>query len=188
MGEIGDAPHWIDGDFSPRVHAADVLPRVRRPRVVTELARMRNRVKLPRELAGDDVVRANISCGRHVVLAGRRAEDDQVFENLARIGRLCLHDRGGVAAKALSQIHGAVGAERENRLPRTRVNRLKITVLLKQQPPISAIAALPVVDASRRDALQGPRGSRFHGPCLHRARRASCSVRGRRRRCQPRRG
>ena len=50
-GEVGNRPLRIDRDLPPRVGAADVLPRVLGPRLVAELARVRDGVELPGELA-----------------------------------------------------------------------------------------------------------------------------------------
>ena len=67
--EVGDAARRVDRDLAPGVGAADVLPRVLRPRVVAELARVRDGVELPDELAGDDVEGAQVAGRRQVVLA-----------------------------------------------------------------------------------------------------------------------
>ena len=103
--EVGDAALLVDGDLAPGVGAADVLPGVLRPGVVAELARMRNGVERPDQLAGEDVVRAEIAGRRSVAFAGRRAQDDQVLEDApgraglnaapARRGRCPRADRRG---------------------------------------------------------------------------------------------
>ncbi len=55
--EVGDPAPLVDRDLAPRVHAAGPLPCALGPGVVAELARVRDRVEGPHQLAGDDVVR-----------------------------------------------------------------------------------------------------------------------------------
>src|SRR5215467_13468277 len=70
QGKVGNAPLFIDGDLTPGVDAAYVLPGVRRPRVITELTGMRDSVKGPEQLAAEDVIGAQVSRSRAVPLAG----------------------------------------------------------------------------------------------------------------------
>src|SRR5205814_9329737 len=83
--EVRDRPLLVDGELAPRVHAADVLPRILRPRLVSEFTGMWNRVELPHKLTGDDVECPQIAGGRHVVLTRCRTKNDQVFEHLPRV-------------------------------------------------------------------------------------------------------
>src|SRR5262245_55890664 len=57
-GHVDDSPLYIDGDFSPHIDAAHVLVGVLWPGVVAELARSRNRMEHPSQLARDHVERA----------------------------------------------------------------------------------------------------------------------------------
>ena len=82
-GEVGDAALVVDAEFAPGVGAADVLPGVLRPGFVAEFAGVRHGVELPDELAGDDVVGAQVARRREVAFARGRAEDDQILEDLA---------------------------------------------------------------------------------------------------------
>ena len=141
-------------ELAPVVRAADVFPGVLRPGLVAELARVRHGVELPCQASGDDVVGADVAGRRHVVLAGGRSQDDQVLEDLARIRRLHLHQRGRVPPQPLAEVHGAVGAERHDRLAGPGVDRLQVAVHLEQQPAVRAVLALPVVDPARGDAAQ----------------------------------
>ena len=75
-------------------------------------------------------------------------------KTLPGIGRLDAADGRRIAAEAFTQVDGAVGAERQDRLARPRVDRLEEAVALEEQPPVAAVLALPVVDAARRHALQ----------------------------------
>src|SRR5262249_5662701 len=79
--EVADAALFVDRDFTPRVHAADVRPRIPGPSVVAELPGMRDGVKLPYQFACDDVVRTQIARRRTVALAGRGTHDDRVLEH-----------------------------------------------------------------------------------------------------------
>lgn len=108
---------------------------------------MRNRVELPGESACDDVVSAEIAGRRHVAFARGRSQEDQVLEDAPRRPRLDARDR--LAPEALAQIDDALGAEREDGLSRRRIDLLEVVVHRKDQPPILAILALPVVHAAR---------------------------------------
>ena len=152
--EVGDAAARVDRDLAPGVGAADVLPGVLRPRLVALLAGMRHRVERPHQLAGDDVVGAQRARRRQVAFAGRRAEQQQVLEDLARRARLHAADQRGVAADALAQVDEAVRAERQDRLAGGGVDGLEVVVDLEDQPAIAAVRALPVVDAAPGDAAQ----------------------------------
>src|ERR1700675_3116236 len=57
--KISDPSFFVDREFAPRVHSADVLPRVLVPDVVAELAWMRESVEAPNHLAGQHVKGAN---------------------------------------------------------------------------------------------------------------------------------
>src|SRR5690606_25368982 len=59
--DVDDAALRVDRHLAPRVDAAGIPIRVLRPRVVAELAGLRNRVKRPGELARHDVVRADVA-------------------------------------------------------------------------------------------------------------------------------
>src|SRR5206468_2668761 len=82
--KVGDAACFVDGNFAPGIHAADVGPSVLRPSVVSEFARMRNGVEGPNQFSGVDVVGAKIAGSRAIILSGRGSEDHQVFENASR--------------------------------------------------------------------------------------------------------
>src|SRR4051794_38376033 len=73
---VHDPALLIDAHFTPVVHSADILPRIRRPRVITELTGMRDGMERPREFSGQDVVRADIPGRRAILFAGRRADNN----------------------------------------------------------------------------------------------------------------
>ena len=172
-GKENDAALGIDGELAPCIGAADVFPGIRRPGVVAEFTGMRDGVEPPRLFAGDDVVRANVAGRREVALAGRGAEDDQVLEDLSRIRRLDPCERRGIPRVALFEVDRAVRSEREDRLPGPRIDRLEVVVALEQQPAVLSIAALPVVDAARRNSLQVGVNPDFSA-----GRRVECDQRG----------
>ena len=153
-GKVRNAARGIDRDLAPRVRAADVLPRVLWPGVVPELTGMRHCVKLPHEFAGDDVVGAEIAGRRQVAFAGRRPEQDEILENLARRVGLYAADRRRIAAEPLPQIDRAVDAEREDRFAGGGVELLQVVAETENQAPILAVLAFPVVDAPAREALE----------------------------------
>ena len=61
----------------------------------------------------------------------RRAEQDQVLEDLARRAGLNAPDRRRIAAQAFAQVDDAVGAERGDRLAGLRVDLLQVVVHAK---------------------------------------------------------
>src|SRR5262249_31403244 len=106
--EVADAALFVDRDFAPRVHAADVRPRILGPSVVAELAGVRDGVELPYQFAGETVVRAQIARSGAVAFAGRRTHDDRVFEHASRCAALDV----ACAWNAFAEIDAAVLAER----------------------------------------------------------------------------
>src|SRR5215471_6260835 len=78
----------VYGHFIPVVHSAAGFPKVLWPRFVTELARMRNRMKDPHELSASSVVGVDIGRDRGIVIAPRgQRNNEQVLENAPRIIR-----------------------------------------------------------------------------------------------------
>src|SRR4029453_15370259 len=59
--KVADAALLVDGELGPCVRAAGRLPRIRRPGVVAELTRPRDRVKRPDEPAGHTAKRRGIA-------------------------------------------------------------------------------------------------------------------------------
>ena len=112
---------------------------------------MRNRVETPNLFPADDVVGANVAGRGEIRFAGRRPQDDQVLEDLARVRRLHAPDFAG---EPLPEVHHAVGAERQDRFAGLRVDRFEIVVALEQETPVPAIRTLPIVDTAWRDTLQ----------------------------------
>src|SRR5688500_3376024 len=55
-----DAALFVDGGLAPVVDTALLLVRLRGPRVVADLAGVRDRVEYPHRLAGHDVIRLNV--------------------------------------------------------------------------------------------------------------------------------
>src|SRR5260370_25402327 len=74
-GRVEDAAFGVERHFAPDVGAADGLPRVLRPRLVAELAGMRDGVKGPGQLAGARVEGAYVAGRRSGSLIGRRPQD-----------------------------------------------------------------------------------------------------------------
>src|SRR5207247_290952 len=113
------------------------------PRLVPELARMRDRMELPGERPGEDVVGAEVARGGHVSFARRRAQEDQVLEDSA--GGARLNARHRLASEPLTEVDDAVAAEGQNGLACCRVDLLQVVVHGKDQSAIFAVLAFPVV-------------------------------------------
>ena len=82
--QVRDAELLVDGDLRPHAGVAGVLPRLLEPRVVAELAGLRNGVEDPQPLAGARVVAADVALGvlhaaRRRAGAMRGADDDDVL-------------------------------------------------------------------------------------------------------------
>src|SRR5581483_4034285 len=69
-GEVRDASLFINRELAPRVCSADVLPGLRRPRLVARFSWTRHRVECPRQLSGNHVVGAEVARRRFIFLAG----------------------------------------------------------------------------------------------------------------------
>src|SRR5262249_19756648 len=87
--QVDEARFLIDGDLRPDAGVAVDRPRFLLPRVGAELARTRNRVERPQQLAGLRVPRAHQALGVVVRLhrqafAERRADDDRVLGDRRR--------------------------------------------------------------------------------------------------------
>src|ERR1039458_4825604 len=150
-GRVDDAAFLVDGKLAPNIGAADGLPCVFRPGVVTELAGMWNRVEGPDQSSAAHVEGADIAGGRAVSLIRRRAENQQILKHLS--GRCGLNQSEGsdIAAQAFLQIDAAILAESEDRLPRTRVDGPQDVVAGEQQPTVAPVLVFPVVDSPVRD-------------------------------------
>src|SRR5439155_23084977 len=75
---IDNPAHGIERHSSPIIRRAARFPRIGRPRLVAELARMRNRVEGPSQFAGPDVEAANVSRRRRKRLRIPPAGNEQV--------------------------------------------------------------------------------------------------------------
>ena len=147
--DVDDAATRVDRHLGPVVHAANVLPRLLRPRVVAELPGPRHGVKGPHQPAGDHVIRADVARRRHVAFAGRGADDDEVAEDLAGNARLDVADALRVAAvEPHAQVDGAVRPERHDRLACVRIDLLQQAVHREDQALVAAVGAGPVVHAA----------------------------------------
>ena len=88
-GQVYEARFFVDGDLRPNARVAVDRPRFVFPRVVAELAGLRNRVERPQELAGLHVERAHeplrvVVRGDRCALAHRRADDHDVLHDGGR--------------------------------------------------------------------------------------------------------
>src|SRR4051794_22870878 len=171
--EVRDLALFVHRNLAPRIHPTRGLPGVLRPRLVTELAGMRDCVERPDELAAQDVVRAQIAGRIAVALARRGAEDDQVLENATGSAALDIADALRVAPEALAQIDPSVVAERVDGDARLEIDLLEEAVRSEDQAFVAAVLALPVIEAAvRRPALDGVRPDLAARRCIERYDRA----------------
>ena len=129
--------------------------RALRPRVVAELAFVRNAVEDPLELAGDDVVRLHVARRRRVARALRRQRHDH---QVARSrGRDCSCAAAAPRRCSSPRPRGPSRKSTRPSLPkvvivcaRARVQRRQHARIQIEQAAIAAVGALPIVDAARR--------------------------------------
>jgi hypothetical protein len=152
-----DPARLVDRDLAPHVNAADLLPRILRPRVVPVLAGARDGVERPDQRARDDVVGPDVARRRVILLSGRGAEQDQVLEDAA--GRLALKLARLVGPRhAFRDVDMPVAAERGDGLAGACVDRAQGVVGGEQDPAVFSVAALPVAEAAAGG--EPPRGMR----------------------------
>ena len=110
-GDVDDAARGVHAHSRPRVCASRGLPRVGRPRVVTELARTRDRVEGPANRARAHVVRAHVTRRRPFLFADARPLNEEILVDHAgaRCANHCVAD---VAAQSGGEVHPSRIAER----------------------------------------------------------------------------
>src|SRR4029078_5414664 len=108
--DVDDAALLVERHLAPVVRAADVVPSIWRIRVVTELSWMGNGVELPQQLAGDDVVRADVSRRRHDGLARLTAENHRRLPDAPWARRLRAHAGALRAEQSFPHVDSAVNA------------------------------------------------------------------------------
>src|SRR5262245_28559248 len=152
-----DAVLLVDRELAPVVHATADLVMAFRPRVVAELAFVRNDMEDPRELPRPNVVGVNVGGRSAVVRSTGQRDDEEVLEDSTgiagpdRTGRLPLH--------RVAQIDTAVVTEGSNELTILCIHGDHVTALQVDEPAVGSIRALPVVHAARarrRDAFLAP--------------------------------
>ena len=169
--EIHAVQLFIDRDRRPVAGVAGVGPRIVFPRVVAELARLRNRVEDPQALAGAHVVAADVALD--VLLRARRAagevsgadDDDVVAERRRRVEA----DVGGLEIDAglidfRFEIDDAVSSERGDRHAGFRVELDHVIAGGDGDDALVTLAVRPVGEPSAR-AL--PRSRRAALPLVH---------------------
>src|SRR5215468_6076372 len=109
----------------PIVRAAGVSPGVFRPCLVTEFARMRDRVKGPSLFAAANVEGANVTGRGRQRLAGQSADDQHVLVNGAWRGVADRDVRRFAPDETFAQIDAALGAEALHGLSCLRVERIE---------------------------------------------------------------
>src|SRR6185312_6921006 len=145
-----DAMFRVDGHFAPTMDAANGLPRVGRPGVVTGFPGVRDRVELPDQLPCANVVRMDIGRVRVVAGASRGQWDNhQIFEDTAGVAGL--ERAGRVAVESYAEVAAPVAAEAFDRLAGTGVDSREIPAVDIEQAAVGAVGAFPVIGAARAD-------------------------------------
>ncbi len=150
---ISDPAFGIHGYFAPGIHAPNVFVGIFRPGVVPIFAWVRNGMECPGQLARDHIISPHIAGRRHIIFAGRGSQQQQIFEYFTWCARLGAGDGQRIAAQALSEIDQAIVTEIQNGFSRECIDRLKVIVHLKYQPPVFPVFAFPVIDATGCDTL-----------------------------------
>ncbi len=173
--QIRDLQLGVDADLSPRAGVAGVRPRVFQPRLVAELAGLRNRVEDPQALAGAHVESADVAlhvrlAGRHAARSVRGADDDDVAGDRRRGVKpdLARH-RIDLLIVVLFQVDDAVNAEARNAHAGLRVQRDELIARRDVEDPF-LFAVGPVREAAPRQ-LAWRRGRRadLRARCASRA-------------------
>ena len=153
--QVGVAQLLVGRPDGPRVARAGVLPRAVLPRLVAELARTRNGVERPPELAGDGVEAAD-EAGRLLppveLIDGEDAHDERVAAD-ERSGRPVVPLE---VRDALRQVDHAACAELAQRIARLRVERHELLAADDEDPLVVALRVVPVAHAARRAAARPP--------------------------------
>ncbi len=183
---------FVDRDLSPHAGIAGVHPRFFFPRVVAELAELRNRVKDPQALAGFDVEAADVAlfvlpafwrAAGHV----RGADDDGVLRDDRRRVQADLAGDGIHHLVVVElQIDQAVDAEAPHELARHRVQRDELIAGRDVEHALVVLTVGPVREpASRRACAARRRRACLRARCAttasrrfpRRARRRPCASR-----------
>src|SRR5262245_59094086 len=105
---------------------------------------MRDGVESPDQLSGQHVERAEIAGSRTITFAGVRAQYDQVLEDAAwRSARATQGTRG-----SFSEIHTTMVAKRQYGFAGKSIDLLEVAAGGKDEPPVRAILAFPVIEAA----------------------------------------
>ena len=140
--QVDEAELVVAAHHRPHVRVPGVLPGAVEPRLVAELAGLRNRVEDPAHLAGAHVVAADVA-GRHLrsprTVRDDRAEHDDVGadDRRRRVGVLALVD---LAAQADGGVHHAAVAEGRVGLARRPVERDQAAVVRRVDQALGGFA------------------------------------------------
>ena len=143
----------IERHAGPAIGAADVLPRVLRPGVVTGLAGLGNGVKAPAQRAGSHVIRAHVAGRGGQGLAHAPADDHEVAIDDA--GRGEAHRlRGRLTPEVFAQVDAAVLAEARDGFASGGVQRVHEVVDRREHPRVFSVRPVheAAIRAGARDA------------------------------------
>ena len=106
-------------------------------------------------LSGDDVEGADVPRSSQVTFPDGRTEDDEIFPDHTRRGRLRPRDRSRIARmEPHLEIDEPLVAEAEDRLSGSGVDRLQEIVDGDEETAVAAIRALPVVETAPGESGQ----------------------------------
>ena len=152
---VDEAARGVERHRRPRVGVAGVAPRVGAPRVVAELARLRNRPERPDLLAGVRVERADVArriVAIHEAIADAVAENHQVLvdDRRRRVRVVRLVD---FPDEPLAQIEHAVRAEAVDEAAGRGVEADQVVAAVDEDAQLVAVGAVaPRGDAAMHEA------------------------------------
>src|SRR5260370_26302575 len=106
-GSVENSTRGIERHSSPIICGAAGLPGILRPGLIPKFAGMWNGVKRPSQLAGSNVIRANVAGRRGESLRIAAAEDHQILVNDTRAGQIDRLRSGGFAAQIFAEVDAA---------------------------------------------------------------------------------
>src|SRR5271156_2364170 len=150
--EVSDSTLFVDSHPAPVIGAANVLPGILRPGVVTKFAGVGNGMKDPDHLPAEHVIGTNIARRGSVLFPSGRTQNQEILKDPSWAAGLNGPNRLRITTQALPQIGTAMVAERIHQLAGARVQRMEHVVGGVEEAAVAAILALPVIDSAVGDA------------------------------------
>src|ERR1700691_3542368 len=109
--KVSDPALFVDRHPTPVVGAANILPGIFRPAIVTKLSGVGNGMKDPDHFSGEHVIGANIAWRRSVLFSCAGTQNQEILEDPSRAAGLNGPDGLRITAQALPQIGTAMVSE-----------------------------------------------------------------------------